>query len=77
MLLVSWNRGKGREVYKDVIERGVKIHRSVRTRMFALPMDGSDQQYLPKVRFAIGGKPQHLTREEWLADKPEYFEWVD
>lgn len=75
-MIVSWNRGKGREVYRDVVKRGVKVHRSVRTRMLAQPMEGSDK-YLPKVRFAIGGKLLRLGREKWLVDKPDYIEWVD
>lgn len=76
-LIVSWNRGKDREVYKEVMESGIKVHRSVRTRMLAFPMDGSNKLYLPKIRFTVDGEPRRLTREEWLADEPEYFEWVD
>jgi len=72
-----WNRGEGREVYEEVMKRGVKVHRSVKTRMLACPMDGNSKPYLPKIRFMIGGEPRCLTRKEWLADKSEYFEWVD
>ena len=74
-LVVSWNRGKGREVYKEVMDRGIKVHRSVRARMMASPMDGSKKQYVPKIRFTINGELRRLTREEWLEGK--YFEWVD
>jgi len=79
MSIVSWNRGKGREVYKEVMERDVKVkvHRSVKTRMLAFPMDGSNRLYRPKIRFTIDGVPRRLSREEWLAEKPEHFVWVD
>ena len=74
-LIISWNRGKGREVYKEVMKRGVKVHGSVRARMMASPMDESNEPYLPKIRFPIHGELRCLTREEWLEGK--YFEWVD
>jgi len=74
-LVVSWNRGEGREVYEEVMKRGVKVHGSVRARMMTSPMDGSDELYLPKIRFPIDGELRCLTREEWLEGK--YFEWVD
>ena len=77
MLTVSWNRGKGREVYEGVMKRGIKVHRSVKARMLAFPMDRSNELYVPKIRFTIGGEVRRLSREEWLADKPEYFDWVD
>jgi uncharacterized protein (DUF2235 family) len=72
-----WNRGKGRQVYHLVMERGMKVHRSVKARMLALGPNGETKPYLPKIRCMIGGKPRRLTREEWLADHPEHFEWVD
>ena len=75
MLTVSWNRGKGRIVYHLVMERGVKVHRSVKTRMLARGLDG--ELYLPEVRFTIGDEVRCLTREEWLAETPEHFEWID
>ena len=77
MLVVSWNRGKGREVYKEVMDRGIKVHRSVRIRMMASPMDRSKKQYVPKIRFLVDGKLRRLTGEEWLKETPEHFEWVD
>jgi len=72
-----WNRGKGRKVYRQVMRRGVKVHRSVRTRMMADGVGGEKKPYLPKIRCFIGGKVRRLTREEWLAEEPEHFEWVD
>ena len=73
----SWNRGKGRKVYHRVMERGVKVHRSVRTRILARATVGENKPYLPKIRCVINGKPRCLTREEWLAKEPEHFKWVD
>lgn len=77
MLVISWNRGKGREVYKGVMNRGIKVHRSVRTRVTASPVDGSNERYVPKIRFLIDGKLQRLTWKEWSEETPEHFEWVD
>ena len=82
MLTVSWNRSKGRiVVMKPEVKFGVKlevkpkVHRSVKTRILARGPDG--ELYQPKARFIIDGKAQHLMRGEWLAEKPEHFEWVD
>jgi len=77
MLTVSRNRGEGRIVDRLVMERCVKVHRSVRARMLAKSLDGEDKMYSPKIRFPIDGKVRCLTREEWLANKPKHFEWVD
>jgi hypothetical protein len=79
LLVVSWNTGKGRIVYPLVMERPMKVHRSVRTRISAQGWDGEKGRYLPAVRCTIKGEkePRCLKREEWLADKPEHFEWVD
>ena len=59
------------------MRRGVKVHRSVKTRIMADGVDGENKPYLPKIRCVIDGRPRHLTREEWLAPEPAYFEWVD
>jgi len=72
-----WNRGKGRRVYGIVMRRGMKVHRSVKTRMSTRAPKGDDKPYRPKVRCVIDGEPRRLTREEWLADEPKFFEWVD
>jgi len=77
LLPVSWNRGKGRKVYQLVMQRGMKVHRSVRTRMLARGMEGENRPYLPKIRCVIDGVPRCLTREEWLAEDPMHFEWAD
>ena len=43
--------------------------------MMALPMEGSDDRYLPKIRFPINGELRCLERGEWLEGK--LFDWVD
>ena len=75
--IVSWNRGQGRKVYHLVMRRGMKVHRSVKTRMLARGKDGGNRPYLPKVRCVIDGVARPLTRDEWLADDPVHFEWTD
>ena len=77
MLITSWNRRKGRQVYHLVMERRMKVHRSVKARMLARGRDGDGKQYLPKIRITVNGKPKRLTREEWLAEPPAHFDWVD
>jgi len=63
-------------VYHRVMRRGVKVHRSVKTRMLAHGIEGENRPYMPKIRCVIDGEARRLTREEWLADDPEFFEWV-
>jgi hypothetical protein len=72
LLVVSWNRGKGWIA-------DLKVHRSVMARIVAGGADGEKGRYLPAVRCTIEGVKELrvLTREEWLADKPRHFEWVD
>ena len=45
--------------------------------MLACATTEKKEQYLPKIRCVVGGQARRLTREEWLADPPEHFEWVD
>ena len=64
-------------MYRRVMDRGMKVHRSVRTRIEASGKDGREE-YLPRIRCWIDTKTiRPLTREEWLAEPPAYFEWVD
>ena len=81
--VVSWNRRKGREVYPRVMDRGMKVHRSVRIRMLAQGMEGKKgkgKQYRPKIRCRVhkgDAEARRPTREEWLAENPGFFNWVD
>jgi len=73
-----WNRGAGRVIYRPVIKRGMKVHRSVKTRIEALDHFGNSGHYIPQVRPHLPHeKPRQLTFEEWNAENPEHFEWVD
>jgi hypothetical protein len=72
-----WNRGAGRKVFRPVMRRGMKVHRSVKTRIEVLDKHGKPGKYIPKIRPVIGDQPRTLTVEEWLADNPEIFEWAD
>ena len=69
-LIASWNRGKGRILYKGVVNRGIRVHSSVRTRM-------KETGYLPKIRFTVGDEVRCLTKDEWSASDPKHFKWVD
>ena len=60
------------------MRRGMKVHRSVKTRMVARGMEGkNDKQYWPKIWCVVNGEIRRPTREEWLAEEPTFFEWVD
>jgi hypothetical protein len=69
-----------------MIKRGVKVHRSVKTRILASPKDEKSKGYVPRIRFTIEGEkePRCLEREEWLAEpktkeeeEKRIFKWVD
>ena len=74
MPIASWKFRKGRKVYRQVMPRGMKVHRSVRTRMLAHGMEGG-KQYRPKIRCEIDGEIRRPTRKEWLAEDPKFFKW--
>ena len=61
------------------MDHRLKVHRSVRARILARSANGKDEGYVPAVRFAIKGEadPLRLSGEEWLANPPKHFEWVD
>ena len=75
-VVVSPNLGQGRVVHRPVMERDLKVHRSVKARILNCRTDG---EYLPRIRCAVTGeqKPRLLTKGEWLADEPKHFVWVD
>jgi len=43
------NRGEGRKIFKHVVGRGIKVHRSVLTRLEALDANGNEGTYQPWV----------------------------
>jgi hypothetical protein len=85
------NRGSGRKVFKRIVAHGMKVHRSVRTRLQAAAEH--DVDYVPHIVPNIvhnEGAPdevrvcRRLTHQEWLdggaiegvkLDKP-VIEWV-
>ena len=71
---ISRNHGLGR-----IVDHRLKVHRSVKARISAQSANGKDEGYLPAVRYTIKGEtePRCLTKKEWLANPPKYFEWVD
>ncbi|TCD61534.1 hypothetical protein EIP91_008278 [Steccherinum ochraceum] len=81
-----WNRGRGRKVYKDEMEEGMLVHRSVRTRLEAGPaFADSERLYWPKVRPHLPTRvhvhdstdPVRLDYHEWNVDTPEHWKWVN
>ena len=75
MLVASWNRGKGRIMNHRVMGRGMKVHRSVKTRLSVLGNERGDL-YWPEILCEIKGKIRRPTIDEWSADDPEFFKWV-
>ena len=47
--------------------------------MLALPVEGEKEPYCPRVRCKIDdtGKAKCPTWDEWMANEPEFFKWVD
>ena len=58
-----------------MMSRGMKVHRSVKTRIESFRMR-KNESYLPKVRFEIDGKTRCLSEGEWLDENQKLFEWV-
>ena len=76
MSAVSWNCGRGRKVYQQVMPRGMKVHRSVETRLLA--GNAGEKPYRPKIRCEMrDGKIRRPTRDEWLVEPTFDFTWVD
>jgi hypothetical protein len=73
---ISLNRSGGRIVDRQVMECRMKVHRSVKTRIEASGNDGT-KEYTPRIRCWVDGTVRRLTREEWLAEPPVHFDWVD
>ena len=64
-------------MYDSVIRDGMKVHRSVQTRILAERIEGERVPYLPKLRLVVDGELRRLKREEWLAERSHYVKWVD
>jgi len=80
-----WNRGRGRKIYKNEMKEGMKVHRSVKTRLEAGPaFDDYEGLYWPKVRPNLPAQgvvkskdPVRLDYHDWNVDEPVHWEWVN
>ena len=82
------NQGRGRKVWKDEMDEGMKVHRSVKTRLEAGQIF-FDDHYVPRVRPSVPivvhaktraerrRQVKELEHHEWNTDTPEHWEWVD
>jgi hypothetical protein len=78
-------------VFKHIVSRGMKVHRSVLTRLEALPSPEEVGTYVPRIRPNIHIKRKgevlkvcrRMTREEWMtrsvadADVPQEHHWFE
>ncbi|GJE93485.1 hypothetical protein PsYK624_096440 [Phanerochaete sordida] len=88
-LVWQWvrNCGRGRMLAGEVIESGLRVHRSVKTRLEARGIrlkhtHRRGECYVPQVRPALPraegeALPVRLGHHEWNVDVPLYWEWVD
>ena len=75
---LSANFGRGRLLYGDALAQGLKIHRSVKTRLEILDKTGGSV-YCPNARMIVKdsvGKT-NVGHSQWNVDKPDEWEWVD
>ena len=81
--VIRWNRGRGRKIPRHEMHEGLKVHRSVKTRLEA--SHRLEEEYVPQIRpelkkFVNGKKvkeAKRLTHEDWNVEDPKYWEWVD
>lgn len=81
VLARRWNRGRGRKVYKAEVEEGMKVHRSVKTRLEAGAIFDSEL-YAPQIRPSLKSKDGkrkavRLSHERWSSDRQDLWTWVD
>lgn len=85
--LRSINKGRGRKIYKSEMDEGMRVHRSVKTRLEAGKIF-YNKHYTPQVRphipslakmksFFKGREPERLEYREWNVDEPQHWQWVD
>jgi hypothetical protein len=73
-----WNRGQGRKVPRSEFKEGLKIHRSVLSRI-----EASGGSYVPKIRPTLEregvtfNKDKPLSYEQWNQKEPEFWQWVE
>ncbi|KAL5518743.1 hypothetical protein ACEPAH_426 [Sanghuangporus vaninii] len=80
---VRANFGQGRKIYGDAKKNGIKVHRSVKTRLEV--MDGTKSVYKPHAWFKYHPDPNNKKGkkvsgpQEWNVDEPDsrLWEWVE
>lgn len=77
---VRSNLGRGRKIYGDAKKNGIKVHRSVKTRLEATNIRG-EPAYTPKAWFTFRDTSGKKSKGpiEWNVDtpNPKNWEWVD
>ncbi|THH13472.1 hypothetical protein EW146_g6748 [Bondarzewia mesenterica] len=69
------NRGQGRKIFQHVMDRELKVHRSVKTRLEALDAAGKVGTYVPQIRPKVNGVAIRMTHEDWNVEQPKWFKW--
>ena len=79
---VRANLGRGRKIYGDAKRNGIKVHRSVKTRLEVL--EGTRSAYKPRAWFRYFATPGKKDRkvagpQEWNVDEPDarLWQWVE
>ena len=80
---VRANLGQGRKIYGDAKRDGIKVHRSVKTRLEVV--DGTRSVYKPRAWFKYRPDPNNKKGrkvngpQEWNVDEPDsrLWEWVE
>ena len=75
---VRANWGRGRKIYGDAKREGLKVHRSVKTRLEVLD-DKGKSVYKPRAWFKMKAKANTTTDGPglWDVEDPDQWEWVD
>ncbi|EJD04194.1 uncharacterized protein FOMMEDRAFT_167433 [Fomitiporia mediterranea MF3/22] len=78
---VRANFGQGRKVYGDAKKNGIKVHRSVKTRLEVVDKRGKSV-YKPRAWWKHHPAPDKKGKkvagpEVWNIDNPDRWEWVD
>ncbi|KAH8120082.1 hypothetical protein DFH11DRAFT_1558243 [Phellopilus nigrolimitatus] len=79
---VRANMGQGRKIYGDARKSGIKIHRSVKTRLEVLDHSGKNV-YQPRAWFKVrdpSSKKKEVGPKSWCVEQPDtrtHWEWVE
>ncbi|KAI5121318.1 hypothetical protein M0805_003785 [Coniferiporia weirii] len=75
---VRANWGNGRKIYGDAKRSGIKVHRSVKTRLEVVDRGGGSV-YQPKAWFKARGASgkKEAGPKNWNVENPDKWKWVD